>query len=68
MDNVKVRVVGSTLTLTVDLGVEGRPSSTGRSVIVATTSGWAPVLESPEHAFQLNIIRKKNGGAWRQKR
>jgi len=43
MDNVKISVKGNTLTLTVDLSHPGTPSSTGKTVLLASTRGAATI-------------------------
>jgi hypothetical protein len=39
MDNVKLDVKGSILTITIDLSKKGAPSSSGKNVVVASTRG-----------------------------
>lgn len=71
MQNINVEVVdkaqgnGQELVLTIDLECEGELSQSGKSVVVAKTSGFTPVDGAPEFAINLNVIRKKSG-AWRR--
>jgi hypothetical protein len=62
MKNVNVEVKGSTLTITVDLSKEFGPSSSGKTVIVATTEGNAKVdgPDGPVH-LGLNVYKKPEG-------
>lgn len=39
MTNIKAEVKGTTLTLTIDLKAKGAPSKSGKSQVIATTSG-----------------------------
>lgn len=51
---IKAEVKGKKMLLEVDLdGTE--PSKTGKSIIVASTAGWAEV---GEYGISLNIVRK----------
>ncbi|MCG5238405.1 hypothetical protein ACIU1J_32160 [Azospirillum doebereinerae] len=43
MDNVKISIKGNTLTLTVDLSQPGAPSSTGKTLLLASTRGAATI-------------------------
>lgn len=63
MQNVKAEVKGNTLTITVDLTQRIGPSSTGKTLIVASSSGNANV---PGHAgvkFGLNVFAPLAMGA-----
>lgn len=56
MQNIKTEVKGNTLTITVDLSARLGPSSTGKTIIVASSAGNANV---PGHAgvkFGLNVF------------
>ncbi len=39
MENVTIKVTGNKLVIEVDLTAEGRPSSTGKTMLIATTGG-----------------------------
>lgn len=52
MKNVELRVEGSKLVITVDLVQEHGPSSSGKSVVIATTAGNVSV---PGHEIKLGL-------------
>jgi hypothetical protein len=56
MQNVKTEVKGSILTITVDLSQRHGPSSSGKTIIVATTSGNARVPGHDAVRFGLNVF------------
>ena len=58
MKNVEMTVEGDILTLKVDLSKEFGPSSSGKTIIVATTEGNATVPDRAEKVG-LNVYRKK---------
>ena len=58
MKNVEVSVEGNTLTITVDLTQEFGPSSSGKTVIIASTEGNYP-LPGRSEVVGLNVYRKK---------
>jgi hypothetical protein len=62
MLNVKHEVKGNTLTITVDLSKEHGPSSSGKTIIVASTQGNAQTGK-PGVQFGLNVFKKPNGDA-----
>ena len=65
--NVSMRVDGSLLVIEVDLTQTLGPSSSGKSEIVATTGGNAPVPGLEEVKVGLNVFRprkQRNGGRW----
>lgn len=66
MQNTQVQVEDNILTITINLDVEGVLSQSGKSIVVAKTEGFQPVPAAPEFAFNLNVIRKKDGRAWRK--
>ena len=41
MVNIEHKIVGKTLTITIDLSKKGAASKSGKSIIIATTSGNA---------------------------
>lgn len=57
MNNVKLAVSGKKLTITIDLGVEGEASKSGKSVVLATTKGNVPVPQHEELKLGLNLFR-----------
>jgi hypothetical protein len=56
MENVKFERNGTTLTITVDLAHRGEPSSTGKTLRVASTEGNVPCPDSPEIKIGLNVF------------
>jgi hypothetical protein len=58
MKNVQMTVAGNTLTITVDLTKEFGPSSSGKTIIIASTEGNVAVPER-EEKIGLNVYRKK---------
>ncbi len=58
MKNVEMSVDGDILTIRVDLSKEFGPSSSGKTIIVASTEGNVSVPER-EEKVGLNIYRKK---------
>ena len=58
MKNVEFSVNGNTLTITVDLTKEFGPSSSGKTIIIASTEGNFRLPER-EEVVGLNVYRKK---------
>jgi hypothetical protein len=58
MKNVQMSVAGNILTITVDLTKEFGPSSSGKTIIVASTEGNIAVPERDEK-IGLNVYRRK---------
>ena len=58
MKNVKLTVNGNTLTIAVDLTQEFGPSSSGKTIIIASTEGNFP-LPGRTEVVGLNVYRKK---------
>lgn len=56
--NVQVRIEGNKLLIEVDLTKEYGPSSSGKTTIVATTSGSCPVPYPGKISFGLNVFKK----------
>ncbi|MBI3090701.1 MAG: hypothetical protein HYY96_08530 [Candidatus Tectomicrobia bacterium] len=50
---------GKKLTITVDLDGNYGPSSTGKPIIVATTSGFVKVPGHEDISFSINVNKKK---------
>jgi hypothetical protein len=58
MKNVQMAVDGNILTITVDLSKEFGPSSSGKTIIIASTEGNVSVPDRDEKVG-LNVYRKK---------
>ena len=58
MKNVQMTVTGNILTITVDLTKEFGPSSSGKTIIIASTEGNIAVPER-EEKIGLNVYRRK---------
>lgn len=59
MKNVEMKVEGDKLTITVDLSKEYGPSSSGKTIIVASTEGNQTIeYKNGAHKIGLNIYRK----------
>jgi hypothetical protein len=58
MKNVDMSVSGNILTITVDLSKEFGPSSSGKTIIIASTEGNIAVPDR-EEKVGLNVYRKK---------
>lgn len=57
MKNIEMSVNGTTLTITVDLSKSFGPSSSGKSIIVASSEGNVSV-PGREEKIGLNVYRK----------
>jgi len=57
--NVEMKVDGSILTITVDLSKEFGVSSSGKSIIIASSEGNQAVPGSEELKLGLNVYKKK---------
>jgi len=62
MKNVQMSVKDNTLTITVDLSKEYGPSSTGKSIIIASTEGNVSVPGSEGIKIGLNVYRSRPRG------
>ena len=58
MKNVQMTVAGNLLTITGDLSKEFGPSSSGKTIIIASTEGNVTIPER-EEKIGLNVYRKK---------
>ena len=58
MKNVKVTIEGDILTIKVDLTKEFGPSSSGKTIIIASTEGNVSIPDRDEK-IGLNVYRKK---------
>ena len=61
MKNVDMKVEGNILTITVDLSKEFGPSSSGKTIIIASTEGNVSIPGAEEKKVGLNIYRSKTG-------
>lgn len=52
--NLKTKVSGKTLTLTIDLDKEIRPSTSGKTMLVSSSHGRRPLPDAPE-GFHINV-------------
>ena len=59
MKNVEMTVEGTLLTIKVDLSKEFGPSSSGKTIIVASTEGNV-TISNREEKVGLNVYRKKS--------
>ena len=63
MDNVKLTVKGHTLVIEVDLLTRLGPSASGKTIGVASTRGFVPVLSADKAhddiRVSLNVVTKK---------
>ena len=58
MKNVDMKVEGNILTIKVDLTKEFGPSSSGKTIIIASTEGNVSISDR-EEKVGLNVYRKK---------
>ena len=61
MKNVVMSVEGNLLTIRVDLSKEFGPSSSGKTIIIASTEGNVSIPDR-EEKVGLNVYRKKGAG------
>lgn len=59
MKNVEMSVDGNILTIKVDLSKEFGPSSSGKTIIIASTEGNVAIPEHEEAKVGLNVYKKK---------
>jgi hypothetical protein len=58
MKNVEMKIEGSILTIKVDLSKEFGPSSSGKTIIIASTEGNQSVPDHDKIKIGLNIYKK----------
>jgi hypothetical protein len=58
MKNCEMKVAGNILTITVDISKEFGKSSSGKSVIIATTEGNVTIPETDNIKIGLNIYKR----------
>jgi hypothetical protein len=59
MKNVEMTVEGNILTIKVDLTKDFGPSSSGKTIIIASTEGNISISDSTEGKIGLNVYKKK---------
>lgn len=59
MKNVEMKVDGNILSIRVDLSKDFGPSSSGKTIIIASTEGNVAVDGHEEAKVGLNVYRKK---------
>ena len=59
MKNVEMKVEGNILTIKVDLSKEFGPSSSGKTMIIASTEGNVAIDGHEEAKIGLNVYKKK---------
>lgn len=59
MKNVEMSVVDNILTIKVDLAKEFGPSSSGKTIIIASTEGNISIPDFEDKKVGLNVYRKK---------
>ena len=60
MKNVEMNLEGDILTIKVDVSKEFGPSSSGKTIIIATTEGNVSIPDSEEKKIGLNVYKKKS--------
>ncbi|MGB7568648.1 MAG: hypothetical protein WBM07_12370 [Chitinivibrionales bacterium] len=58
MKNCEIKLTGNMLTITVDISKDFGKSSSGKSVIIATTEGNVSIPEKDEIKIGLNVYKK----------
>ena len=59
MKNVEMKVEDNILIIKVDLTKEHGPSSSGKTIIIASTEGNISISENEETKIGLNVYKKK---------
>ena len=59
MKNVEMEVKDNILTMKIDLTKEFGPSSSGKTIIIATTEGNVSIPDHDDKKVGLNVYRKK---------
>lgn len=59
MKNVEMTIEGNILTLKIDLTKDFGPSSSGKTIIIASTEGNVSVPDDEEKKIGLNVYKKK---------
>jgi len=58
MTNIKMVRKDNVLTITVDLSKKGTPSSTGKSLVIASTNGNQPIEGGGDIMVGVNVYKK----------
>ncbi len=59
MKNVEMNLEGNILTIKVDITKEFGPSSSGKTIIIATTEGNIAIPDKDDVKIGLNVYKKK---------
>ncbi|MBN1849020.1 MAG: hypothetical protein JW932_10580 [Deltaproteobacteria bacterium] len=59
MKNVEMKLEGNIMTIKVDITKEFGPSSSGKTIIIASTEGNISIPERDEIKIGLNVYKKK---------
>jgi ABC-type molybdate transport system ATPase subunit len=59
MKNVEMNLEGNILTIKVDITKEFGPSSSGKTIIIASTEGNISIPDKDEVKIGLNVYKKK---------
>ena len=59
MKNVEMKLEGDILTIKVDVTKEFGPSSSGKTIIIASTEGNISIPDKDDVKIGLNVYRKK---------
>ncbi len=59
MKNIEMKLEGDILTIKVDVTKEFGPSSSGKTIIIASTEGNISIPERDEIKIGLNVYKKK---------
>ena len=60
MKNIELKVVDNILTIQVELTKEFGPSTSGKTIIIATTEGNVPIPDHEDKKIGLNVYHKKS--------
>ena len=63
MKNVEMKVEGETLIIRVDLSKEFGPSSSGKTIIIASTEGNVSLPDRSEKVWAERVSQEVNGGS-----
>lgn len=61
MENLSMKRDGNKLTIEIDLGKDAGPSASGKTTIIASTRGNAPVPGADDTFVGLNCFKYANG-------
>lgn len=60
MTNIATRVEGDILHISIDLTAQGKPSSTGKTLLVASSEGNATIEGAPGFKLGLNLFKPRS--------